>query len=58
MMHPGSQWSGSQLAVTLQAVSGLVNCDLYSRTTNWHQLACRLPVALCWDFPYLVKSCD
>ena len=28
MMHPGSQWTGSQLAVTLQAVSGLVNCDV------------------------------
>ena len=39
-MHPGSQ-----LAVILQAVSGLMNCDcgLYSRTNNWHQLACRLP---------------
>ncbi len=28
MMHPGSLWTGSQLAVTLQAVSGPVNGDM------------------------------
>jgi len=28
IMHPGSQWTGSQRAVTLQAVGGLVNCDV------------------------------
>jgi len=35
-MHSGSQWTGSQLAVTLQAVSGLMNCDVtYMQATKY-----------------------
>jgi len=39
-----SDWTGSQLAVTLQAVSGLVNCDVVcTEGLPTGTLACRLP---------------
>jgi len=70
MMHPGSQWTGSQLAVTLQAVSGLVNCDvtctaglptsMQATTVGSISKKGKISnlVALCWGSLYLVKSCD